>query len=86
MDEVNQICADDKKVFAMEPTSCMDTRLTLKDFYSDGLESDYNAIYRTEQEYRDVFAKLNCDKIFVDYLFEDLSDFTETKYMYYVIE
>ena len=86
MDEVNSICTDNKKVFAMEPTSCMDTRLTLKDFYSDGLESDYNAIYRTEQEYRDVFAKLNCDKIFADYLFEDLSDFTETKYMYYVIE
>lgn len=86
MDEVNSICTDNKKVFAMEPTSCMETRLTLKDFYSDGLESDYNAIYRTEQEYRDVFAKLNCNKIFADFLFEDLSDFTETKYMYYVIE
>ena len=51
MDEVNQIGAENKKIFAMEPTSCMETRLTLKDFYSEGLESDYSAIYRTEGEY-----------------------------------
>ena len=86
MDEVNSVCTDEKIVFAMEPTSCMETRLTLKDFYSDGLEADYNAIYRTEQEYRDVFARLNCKEIFAEDLFKDLSDHTETKYMYYVVE
>ena len=86
MNEVNSVCTDNKIVFAMEPTSCMETRLTLKDFYSDGLEADYNAIYRTEQEYRDVFAKLNCNEVFAEDLFKDLSDHTETKYMYYVIQ
>lgn len=86
MDEVNSVCTDEKIVFAMEPTSCMETRLTLKDFYSEGLESDYNAIYRTEQEYRDVFARLNCKEIFAEDLFKDLSNHTETKYMYYVVE
>ncbi len=86
MNEVNSVCTDNKIVFAMEPTSCMETRLTLKDFYSEGLEADYNAIYRTEQEYRDIFADLNCSEIFAEDLFKDLSDHTETKYMYYVIE
>jgi len=50
------------------------------------LEADYNAIYRTEQEYRDVFARLNCKEIFAEDLFKDLSDHTETKYLYYVVE
>lgn len=77
MDEVNSICTENKIVFAMEPISCMESRLTLKDFYSEGLESDYNAIYRTEQEYREVFNKLNCKNIYSDYLFDDLSDHAE---------
>ena len=70
MDEVNQICADDKKVFAMESISHMDSRLTLKDFYSEGLESDYSAIYRTESEYVNFFKKLNCDEIRTGNIFE----------------
>lgn len=85
MDEVNQIGAEDKIIFAMEPTSCMETRLTLKDFYSDGLESDYNAIYRTEQEYLDFFKQLNCKEMRTGHLFDDLSDHSETNYMFYVI-
>ena len=71
MEEVNSVCTENKIIFAMEPISCMETRLTLKDFYSDGLEADYNAIYRTENEYRDVFAKLNCNETFSDYLFKE---------------
>ena len=86
MDEVNQITADDKKVFAMEPTSHMDSRLTLKDFYSEGLESDYSAIYRTESEYVEFFKKLNGNEIRTGNIFEELNDFSETGYMYYVIE
>lgn len=86
MDEVNQITAKDKKVFAMEPTSHMDSRLTLKDFYSEGLESDYSAIYRTESEYVEFFKKLNGNEIRTGNIFEELNDFSETGYMYYVIE
>ena len=70
----------------MEPVSCMDVRLTLKDFYSEGLEADYNAIYRKPDEYLEVFENLNCNKIFADDIFKDLSDHSETKYMYFVIE
>ena len=70
----------------MEPVSCMDVRLTLKDFYSEGLEADYNAIYRTPKEYLNAFENLNCNKIFSDDIFKDLSDHSETKYMYFLIE
>ena len=84
--ELNKIGADDKKLFIMEPVSCMESRLTLKDFYSEGLEADYNAIYRTPKEYLDAFENLNCNKIFSDDIFKDLSDHSETKYMYFVIE
>lgn len=86
INELNKVGSDNKKLFIMEPVSCMDVRLTLKDFYSEGLESDYNAIYRTPKEYLDVFDKLNCEKILANDIFEDLSDHSETKYMYFVIE
>ncbi len=86
MDEINHVGAEDKKLFIMEPISCMETRLTLKDFYSDGLDADYNAIYRTEEEYLEFFEKLNYNKITSDDIFSDLSDHSETKYMFFVIE
>lgn len=84
--ELNHIAADDKKLFIMEPVSRMDYRLTLKDFYSDGLEADYNAIYRTEEEYMELFEGLKYNKIFSDDIFEDLSDHSETHYKFFVIE
>lgn len=86
MEEVNNIGSENMKIFAMEPISCLETRLTLKDFYSEGLESDYNAIYRTENEYVEIFKKLNCEKIFAEDIFKDLSDHTETQYKYFIIE
>lgn len=85
MDEVRNIGAEDMKIFAMEPVSCLETRLTLKDFYSEGLESDYNAIYRTVDEYMEIFGKLDCDNIFVDDIFKDLSDHSETQYKYFIV-
>lgn len=84
--ELNKIGADDKKLFIMEPVSRMGSRLTLKDFYSEGLEADYSAIYRTEEEYMELFEGLNYNKIFSDDIFEDLSDHSETHYKFFVIE
>lgn len=86
IEQINQIGADDKKLFIMEPISCIDSRLTLKDFYSEGLDVDYNAIYRTPEEYLDFFRNLNYNEIFSDYIFSDLSDHSETKYKFFVIE
>ena len=84
--ELNKIGADDKKLFIMEPVSRMGSRLTLKDFYSEGLDADYSAIYRTEEEYMELFEGLNYNKVFSDDIFEDLSDHTETHYKFFVIE
>ncbi len=35
----------------------IDDKLTLKDFYSEELNSDYNAIYRTRQEYHSILER-----------------------------
>ena len=81
----NPICVDD----------CLDLAMAYKlwkgdDFTSslkaaaEGLEADYNAIYRTPKEYLDAFEELNCDKIFSDDIFKDLSNHSETKYMYFI--
>ena len=86
INEVNSVTDENKKIFIMEPISCLETRLTLKDFYSEGLESDYSAIYRTENEYIDVFKKFNCENIISEDIFKDLSDHTETQYMYFIVE
>lgn len=86
MEEINKIGSENMKIFDMEPVSCLETRLTLKDFYSEGLESDYNAIYRTEKEYVEIFKKLNRDRIFSEDIFKDLSDHSETKYMFFIVE
>ena len=84
--ELNKIGADNKKLFIMEPVSRMESRLTLKDFYSEGLDADYSAIYRTEEEYMELFEGLNYNKVFSDDIFEDLSDHSETHYKFFVIE
>lgn len=84
--ELNSIGSDDKKLFIMEPIACIESRLTLKDFYSEGLDADYNAIYRTEDEYRELFKSLNCNKITSDFIFKELSKHSETKYKYFIIE
>ncbi|WP_409200795.1 class I SAM-dependent methyltransferase [Methanobrevibacter sp. DSM 116169] len=50
VNEINKIVTENKTIYIRETISNLDYRLTLKDFYSDNLEKDYNAIYRTENE------------------------------------
>lgn len=40
--------------YAEESVATMNKRLTLKDFYSKELKTNYNAIYRTPEEYADL--------------------------------
>lgn len=86
IENINRIGSENKKLFIMEPISCMESRLTLKDFYSEGLDADYNAIYRTEGEYVEVFKDLNYNSLFSDYIFEDISHHSETSNKFFVIE
>ena len=69
----------------------LDERLTLKDFYSEELQSDYNAIYRT----RDEMMKLFDDTLLADgfritdegFMFDapELNNRKETT-QYYILE
>jgi 2-polyprenyl-3-methyl-5-hydroxy-6-metoxy-1,4-benzoquinol methylase len=86
MDEINEVVSDEKQIFITEPISCMDCRLTLKDFYSDELDTDYNAIYRTENEYREFFERLGCNEISSHDIFMDLNERSETQYMSFVMK
>ncbi|WP_405268784.1 class I SAM-dependent methyltransferase [Methanobrevibacter sp.] len=85
MENINRVGSENKKLFIMEPIS-RETRLTLKDFYSEGLDADYNAIYRTEDEYVECFKNLNYNKLFSDYIFEDISHHSETTNKFFIIE
>lgn len=86
IDSINLVSTDDKKLFIMEPISCLETRLTLKDFYSEELESDYNAVYRTENEYLEFFKRFNSKTITVEDMYKDLNHRSETKYKLFTIE
>lgn len=54
---LEKVISKDALIYIQESVSTSDTRLTLKEFYSESLESNYNAIYRTILEYESVFAK-----------------------------
>ena len=51
--DLNSLCASNKTIYIRETLSFLETRLTLKDFFSENLEADYNAIYRTDDEFLD---------------------------------
>ena len=51
------------KIYLRESVSIAGKRLTLKDFYSKELKSEYNAIYRMPTEYEDLISNLSL-KIF----------------------
>ena len=51
----------------------MDTRLTLNKFKSKDLQTNYNAIYRTKQEYEEYFKTNKFDIIKTDLLLDNKS-------------
>lgn len=52
---IDKLLGVDGFLFMRESISVMDQRLTLKDFHSDELNADYNAVYRTTTEYEKIF-------------------------------
>ena len=65
----------------------MDTRLTLKDFYSEDLDADYNAIYRTKDELLEFFKGFeNITNIKSDKIHETLNKHDETGYRYFILK
>lgn len=58
--DINSLLNKNSKLYIQESVSIINQRLTLKNFYSDELNSYYNAIYRTPEEYIDfVFNAMN---------------------------
>lgn len=87
INEINSISAENKVIYIRETISVMDTRLTLKDFYSKDLEVDYNAIYRTQKELLDYFGGFNdITTIKSEKIHETLNKHSETGYRYFILE
>lgn len=87
INEINNITGENKIIYIRETISVMDTRLTLKDFYSEDLEVDYNAIYRTQKELLDYFNGFNnITNIKSEKIHENLNKHSETGYRYFILE
>ena len=54
---LSTIMSNGSQIYLRESISVIDSRLTLKNFYSDELETSYNAIYRTDDEYLKLFNR-----------------------------
>lgn len=84
--------SEDKAILCIrEPIGLID-RLTLKDFYSDELKDNYNAIYRTRDELQSIFnetiIKAGFRIVENDYLFKEshLNNRKETEQYYWLFE
>ena len=85
--DLNSLCASNKTIYIRETLSFLETRLTLKDFFSENLEADYNAIYRTDDEFLDFIKGIDGNiTIETGEIFDELKNFTETGYKYFLIK
>lgn len=88
---VERHCEPGTLICMREPVG-IETRLTLKDFYSDELEDNYNAIYRTREELIGLISpallKKGFSVIHEGYLFEEagLNNRAETAQYYFILK
>ena len=74
-------------VYIQESISLMDARLTLNQFESKDLKTNYNAIYRTKQEYEEYFKTNKFDIIKTDLLLDNKSGAREeTNAQYWILK
>lgn len=74
-------------VYIQESISLMDARLTLNKFESKDLQTNYNAIYRTRQEYEEYFKTNKFDIIKTDLLLDNKSGAREeTNAQYWILK
>lgn len=87
--EVLKYVENNTIILVREPLG-IDNRLTLNNFYSSELNTDYNAIYRTSEELKDflkIFEKAGFSLIEEGNLFdESLNDRQETVQRYFVLK
>lgn len=86
-EKINHVIHENSIIYILDTISVLDTRLTLKNFYSSELESDYNAIYRTEDELLEFFKIIdNIELVDKNEIFKELNDFDETSYKYFILK
>ncbi|WP_028593780.1 class I SAM-dependent methyltransferase [Paenibacillus assamensis] len=80
---------DECLIYLSEPIA-LDGRLTLNKFYSEDLENEYSAIYRTKAEYQDMFEvwynagfELKTNE---EFFYEDIKAQKETKQWMFVLQ
>ena len=87
IEEINKVSDENTIIYIRETISYMDTRLTLKDFYSEDLNEEYNAIYRTEKELLEFFGNLkNKKEIISSRIHDETNHHKETGYKYFIIK
>ena len=87
IEELNKVITKDTVFYIRETISVIGDRLTLKDFFSEDLGEEYNSVYRTENEFLDLFEGINnITNIKSFSVFEDLGKHTETKYHLFILE
>ena len=82
---------DEHTIFCIREPIGLGDRLTLKDFFSEELKDNYNAIYRTDDEIKNILGKtllLNGFSITHEgFLFDDsLNNRKETSQYFYILE
>ena len=91
LEQVVRSCGEHALICIREPIG-MAERLTPKEFFSDELKDNYNAIYRTRQElmdfFRETFLKNNFRISEEGFLFEGdtLNNRKETAQYYYILK
>ncbi|MCH5249288.1 MAG: class I SAM-dependent methyltransferase [Lachnospiraceae bacterium] len=91
LNAIEKVCEEHTVLCVREPIGISE-RLTLKDFYSDELQDNYNAIYRTREEFKEVFEATLFKRGFSitkeGFVFNEpsLNNRKETSQYYYIIE
>lgn len=91
LEQIERICEKHAVICIREPVG-IKGRLTLKDFYSDELKDNYNAIYRTRRELQQYFDNTLIQKGFKvrqeGFLFDEdkLNNRKETAQYFYILE
>lgn len=91
LSQIEKVCEEHAVICIREPIAITE-RLTLKDFYSEELEDNYNAIYRTKDELMQFFKEIFLTRGFKlkqgDFLFSEdgLNNRKETAQYYYIFE
>ena len=92
LDNMQYLLNSNARVYIKETVSIVDKRITLNNFYSHELHSNYNAIYRTELEYLEILKQTilkNGDiylKNSAELLTCELKNRKETTQHYYLLE